>query len=578
METYFIDPEEEVHACIRDNDISGLRVLLASSPQPDLNYRSHWGRPLDVAVWCRNIEAADMLLKAGAALVVLEDVKHPPTDDYFTPITQAAKSGQREMVHLLWHRSRTQAHVEDHNPFRTCLAQAAYEGHVSIVTDLLGWWDGWPQTILDRALQCAALHWHFYVAEALLSKASFDQDNLDTALRMAAEGKKMLTSFEKITYEPIDYYHQQQLVTLLIESGANLNTHCRTAHPPLLSAAQSPLSLGGLVALLEKGADANAIGGKGMSALHFLASSTRRIPLKEPEANFHEAGIRLLLTYGASVCLHNEAGEAPIHLAAMHAPLRILRLYLSAYTGGESAGCIGSMSRFGETLLHFAAAGCQHESIEYLLAFEGVNVNAQSLYGWSPLTRALTPFPDHAKSSHHFKDLDMRVRVARYLLSHGANPFLSTPEGWTPLHCLALHLDSGENGEVQELALSLIEMGVNIEARAKLFVNQKICRNTDIADRVSFQNREEWAKTDISKVELPLLHWAAYYGAVGVLEALLRRGVDLYSLELETGQDVMTTAGRSVALEQHPSVRETVLGLLSAAIEQDYDSDRTMTA
>lgn len=580
MQDDFMHPTEMVHACIRDNNIFKLRVLLQSHPLPDFNRLSNWGTPLHVAVYCNSLVAVEMLLQVGADPIIDSDMEQTEWGDFLTPLSLAAREGHREIVLMLWHSNLPEIHIKNHQPFETCLAQAAYQGHVTIVTDLLAWWDGWPQAILNQVLYYAASRWEYYVVEELLASSSFDQKELDSALSAATRHKKMSRTGETVAYEGMDYFHQEQLVALLIHAGSNPNAHCETECPLIVSAVGFHDLVGGVKALLENGADPNAVDEKGTSALHILASPVLTKNERAATRRFCETGIRLLLKHGGSVCLQNNSGDAPIHLAAYNAPIRIFRLYLSTYPGGETAGALGSVNCHGETLLHFACAGGQLETVKYLLAHESINVNAKNLNGWSPLICALAPAPRDPNSPSPCKGVFEAVRIAQLLLSHGADPLVTTAEGWNPLHCLAFYPDSGRNTEVQDMVEHLIRKGVNMEARATLLIYHGAGHylGASWGFRV-FQKLKSLPKYPrTSKPGFPLLHWAAYHGAVGVLKVILENGVTLSMLNSTARTTAKETAQASPRLRYHGGIRKMILNLLETAEDQDWDSEGTMTA
>src|SRR6478609_54842 len=90
MQDDFMHPTEMVHACIRDNNIFKLRVLLQSHPTPDFNRLSNWGTPLHVAVHCNSLVAVEMLLQAGADPIIDSDIEQTEWGDFLTPLSLAA--------------------------------------------------------------------------------------------------------------------------------------------------------------------------------------------------------------------------------------------------------------------------------------------------------------------------------------------------------------------------------------------------------------------------------------------------------------------------------------------------------
>ncbi|RKL09684.1 hypothetical protein BFJ70_g16639 [Fusarium oxysporum] len=66
-----------------------------------------------------------------------------------------------------------------------------------------------------------------------------------------------------------------------------------------------------------------------------------------------------------------------------------------------------------------------------------------------------------------------KSETAQLLLSRGANPVVTTHDGWTPLHCLAMY--PGRNGTDEETHLieTLVSRGNLVDGRATFAFNIK---------------------------------------------------------------------------------------------------------
>ena len=569
------DPAHEaLHVCIRNGDVPQLQLLLGASPVPDINY-SHgaFGPPLHFAIWCDNLDAVDLLLAAGANTHLVSY-----NQQRLTAIGLAASKGHRDIVKRLWARCAPESHVDGLRIEQTCLVMAASDGHASIVDDMLNWWNGWSQDLKITALRLAAMQWHFGVVNLLLKRESFEQSILQGALHSAADHKAMFTD-DKPKYEGVEYVNQQLLISLLIDAGADPNS-CPHGNTPLIITVASNSNLtGALKTLLEKGADPNKTNGSGLSALHVLTEPVEVRQMGGGPSVINETAIHLLLQYKASVSQPDSAGECPIHWASYGFSLRLFHIYLYSHPGPDQDNLLRSINNNGETLLHFAAAGCRTEVMEYLLS-KGLDVNATNSNGWTPLMCALTPIDRSTCWTTNIKTLANAIQSAHLLLSHGADPNIVTDEGWTPLHVLALYLDVA--GKAEEFAKDLISRGADPEARALLLSppssvprSYYVCWSMPWGYRLRGVMADPPAKKWIVRSNMMPLHWAAERGAVGVIKALLSSDVDVLAMDVDgtlvdvdrTSVDVDGTspakmAAESKFLEGKPDLVKDIINLL----------------
>lgn len=555
MRESFEDPEFILHACICDNDIPKLRQLSSTCSADELDYYkgSDFGTPLQVAVLCDNPVAVGVLLDAGADPVAEISGVEPPT----SALKVAIETGNRDIFQCLWN------HAPDRNiairyPIAKLLSEAASYGQASIVEDLLNWHNDWSESAKKFALGNAAANWEIEVVNLFLSRFEYSQDTIKGALYSAIRPKSRFCNRESCG--GVDYLHQQQVITRLIDAGADPNSN---PGEHIIIQAASYIDLAGcLKILLEKGADPNGRGYNEETVLHHLASP---IPVKQgPETRIHETGIRLLLSYGASVIQQDKFGITPLHHAAFGSNIHIFTLYLNGLLDENQDDISAALEeKNGETLLHWAAAGGKVDILHHLLT-RGMAINSITSNGWTPLMCALAPFTAPSKNAHQ------SIQAAGLLINHGADPLVSTAEGWTALHCLSLYPDNDTVGEIAQFTKKLIDMGAPIEARAPMLNYRSPRKRLQVPyyDIGLWGSRvQEAIQLAITKPEMigrgrTPLHWAAYHGAVSVATTLLAFGADAL-MEDEQGNTAATLTASSPLLREEPDIREEILQVLT---------------
>ncbi|KKP06077.1 hypothetical protein THAR02_01858 [Trichoderma harzianum] len=565
LRNHFNSEDEVLHACIRDEDIQRLKQLLSASPAPNVQYNSYgFGPPVHFASWCGNLEAVEMLLAAGADPLLVSE----GSQENLIAIAYAAARGHRDIVKRLWRVCPPEVHVGRGSKYTSCFIMAASQGHAAIVEDLLDWWDGWPYELKYHALHVATFRWRLAVVALLLRRTSFDQSAIQETLRVATYRRGLVTDDDNGHRESIDFLSQQLMVELLIDAGADPN-ECPNNTPLIYDVASDANLTGVLKSLLEKGADPNKTDGSGKSALHVLAEP---VALAGPIGIFgrpmpitmNETAIRLVLQHKGSVSQPDNAGECPLHRAAYGLDLRLFRLYLSSSPEQSQGSLLQLTNHHGETMLHYAAAGCHIEVMEFLIA-QGLDVNAINSNGWTPLMCALIPIK---RRYYGAKSPIEAVQAAQFLLSHGADTSTVTEEGLTPLHVLSLHRDKDINGKMADLTRKLISRGINPEARARLLRldSDTIAPFLDLpwGHRTRGVMADAPTHNMVIQPALAPLYWAAQRGAVGVVKALLAHGVDVSSMD-DQGISAARMAADSKFLERQPELVETIIGLLLAA-------------
>ncbi|KAK3954870.1 ankyrin repeat-containing domain protein [Pseudoneurospora amorphoporcata] len=169
----------------------------------------------------------------------------------------------------------------------------------------------------------------------------------------------------------------------------------------------------------------------------------------------------------------------------------------------NASSAVRLLNQFGESLLHYAAAAGNGETVEYLLD-QGLDADQANANKWTPLLCVLTPAKSYDKGQ-----TAARLAVAHLLLERGASAHVVTDEGWTPLHALATVRDVDATEEertgVGAFAEELIERGTPVDAEASL---------TRCAEDRHMQAYEDW--------ELTPLQWAGRTGAIDIFDVLMR--------------------------------------------------------
>ncbi|KEY75234.1 hypothetical protein S7711_09301 [Stachybotrys chartarum IBT 7711] len=383
---------ERVHAAIHQNDLHLLAELLSKNLAL-IHASSFKGTYLAVAVSCDNAAAVRILLDHGAS--PLED--ESSGDEFLTILEFASFHGNREIWWLLFDRFRglTPTGIEicgqgEQELVDKSLFRAAESGSTIVVGDFLDELP-WSHKTIETALICATQRWQADVVDFLLDKFQFGKDTLKKALD-AAVGDRLDAGWPP-NYKPGDWDKHYRVVSRFVDA-AGIDVRLPEHGPALLGQA---------VRRFEKqGADPNTHWENGVTALHLFAFPLDKNCLERSDAPWER------------MPKHNfgRDGATPSHLAAEAADRdTFIHHFLPAESG------LTSTNRFGESLLHYAAAGGRHDILDYLLSRYGdrFNVNAANNFGWTPLICALAP---NRRTSKFEADA---VKSARLLLSYGAD-------------------------------------------------------------------------------------------------------------------------------------------------------------
>lgn len=94
-----------------------------------------------------------------------------------------------------------------------------------MVEDVLGWADGWSESSLglEHAPEHALSRWNVEVVRLLLARFNYSPLCINVCLCRAADFKSPLPPHNRAERGGLDYVNQQQLISCLVDVGADLN-------------------------------------------------------------------------------------------------------------------------------------------------------------------------------------------------------------------------------------------------------------------------------------------------------------------------------------------------------------------
>ncbi len=422
---------------VKNGDAIAVRDLLGR--EADVNARQGDGAtPLHWAAHLNDLEAADLLIRAGAAVDAANDLG-------VTPLWVATTTGSAAMVaKLLAARADPDIAPETGG---TPLMIAARQGNVAALRSLLG--HGADVNAREGAQGQTALMWAVArqrpeVVRVLLEAGA------DLHARTKSSRRHVLLCCQKSLgktegavwieqggFTPLLFaarHGDAASAELLVAAGAPVDDTAAAGTTPLVVAAQHGFHEVA-AALLEMGADPDAAGA-GQAALHWAALRGDREMAEILLAHGADPDVRL--TRG-SFLKHDRGafafdkfliGATPFVLAARRSDTEILRLLeaggadtslplqdgrtaVMVAAGGENTGLrrlriaegqiletvrtaldlgvdANAASLSGDTALH-VAANSKFDNVIRLLAERGAFVNARNRMGQTPLAVALAP-------------------------------------------------------------------------------------------------------------------------------------------------------------------------------------------
>ncbi|KAK4214376.1 ankyrin repeat-containing domain protein [Rhypophila decipiens] len=480
----------------------------ATDPEEKDDLNREIGDAFQHAISTGDESGARMMLDAG-----IDPTTQGSVDPHFTPLLTAARYGRRELARRLWEMVGPDGRFQPsrNHPYGgspSCLVVAARNGHAEMVADFLGMWDGWWSSEKREALVDAAGAWCDDVVALLLARIPYEADivreALDGAVGKMSIPNEAFPSRRPGKLLPDNGPRQYRLVCRLIDSGANPNWNLGSTLPIHTATSLFP-QMGSFRALLEKGANPGLQDKDGKTALHIITGYL-------PES---KDALLMLVDRGASLETPDVDGVTPRHLLAYSGTLEIFLLCLERCSN-NAENVIRSLTRYGESLLHYAAAGGKEDIVGFLLD-RGLDVNMASLNRWTPLLCALVPGQNGRA---------IAPRVVRLLLQRGASAQVVTNEGWTPLHALATSPNLDGAGQLAE---ELIALGTSVDAEASVLGLPRINNAYGLYDVWGYRMHRLLADASLTQQNPQLssngktpLAWATRTGATAIVDILTK--------------------------------------------------------
>ncbi|KAI8752888.1 transient receptor potential cation channel subfamily A member 1 [Biomphalaria glabrata] len=382
-------------AAMRGNEVACSNLLFFKD-KIIINANDNQGStPLHTAALYKHLEIARMLIEAGANLMSRDK-------EQCTPLHHAASGGNFELVNLLLEAASTSdsgwillsemvsaIDIEQNTPLHV----AVDHGHYEVVKVLLEKAAdvNKPRKHFMYPLHLAAQSGDVRIARLLVEgNARIDALNDDqaTALHRAAA----------LNHVPV--------VAFLAERGAKVNKRDKDNYTPLLLAA-SYGNVDTVELLLKKGADYNAVDKYDKTAI-FLAAEKNHLSvltklLQDP---------RVKRLVNDSDCYDND----PIHIASQKGYLEIVQLLL------KNGAHLDTKNEEELTPLHCASKYGRTNIVRELIKHDKTIVNHED---------------ENSNTALHVAARYGHYKVAKVLLSLGADVFTRNYNRWTPLDLAA---------------------------------------------------------------------------------------------------------------------------------------------
>ncbi len=396
----------------------------------DINARDAEGKtPLHLATAAGHIDTMRALVEAGANAALRDS-------DIVTPLYIAAEKGNVAAVDYLLTLPEVRIGINQHAAYQngyTPVMAAASKNHVAVIEKLAA--VGADLNKTDNQNR----HSLFIAVE------SGQTDAVRKLIALGADvGKDVLSNSNKSSMMHwIDEKHYTEILTLLVEAGANINAVDSNGQTPLHRACDYTRQ-DKILPLLQMGAEVNGINKSGQrpidelvdnysyrngdmpEAIHALLRAgadpglspsplVQRAPLHVAAEAGHIQSTKLLLQKGAPADVTERSGmqHTPLHLAAESGHTSVGELLMAHGANPRK------VDTDGRNALHLAARGGYEGFINLMIDKAGVDINARDKNGWTAL--------------HHACATEKPLAIA-LLIAKGADVNATDNDGMTPLH------------------------------------------------------------------------------------------------------------------------------------------------
>ncbi|XP_065208838.1 uncharacterized protein LOC135837476 [Planococcus citri] len=409
---------------------------------------------LHIAAACGNTDAVAVLLKHKVDVNCKNNLR-------ITPLHAAAQHGFKDIVDLLIknnadiHATAVQPDEGKPGCFITAstLALAADAGHAEIVEMLLA--NG--ANINTKSIDGEPL---------LIRAASYNQKDIVRVL--VSHGADVNVNRGRPLLYAVFYGHRE-IVEILLQNGARVNIKVDDEGHSILHPAAKRGIKEIAVALVNKGADVNAVNIENISPLYIAAQegtdqvaevliankaninavNKHGTPLHRAAGHGHESMVALLLKNGAKTYIKNGWDRTPLEIAVICSQLRIVEMFLQHEKVDVNAKGGSNM-----TLLLLAMPESSLEMVKYLVS-KGSDIHATDDRGSKPIhfaakrghknmveffiSKGLLVDETGASdfTSLHFAVMKDHLEVVKYLIGFGANVNARSVHGLTPMHFAA---------------------------------------------------------------------------------------------------------------------------------------------